>query len=79
MQGMPQRVANDLEAVQGPHRRQNMGGVYPLPTPRLDELTVATPDEQHVEEQGLGRPSDQSGATFTEERGIEPGIRELQA
>jgi len=40
---------------------------------------AAAPREQRLKEQVLRRPSDQSDATFTEDRGIEPGIRELQA
>ena len=76
---MPHRFADHLDAVQGPHRGQNMGGVGPLATPRLDQLAVAAPREQRVEEQRLRRPGDEAGAKFTEDRGIEPGIRELQA
>ena len=79
MQGMPQRFAHHVEAVQGPHRREDMGGVRPLPTPRLDELAIAAPREQGLEEQRLRRPSDQAGAKFTEDRAIKSRIRQLPA
>jgi hypothetical protein len=76
---MPKRFANHLNAVQGPHGRQNMGGVCPLPTPRLDELTLAAPREQPVKQERLCRSGQQAAATSAQDRGIEPGLRELQA
>ena len=79
LQGAAPRFANHLEAVQSPHRCEHMGGVRPLPTPRLHELVVAAPCEQGLEEQILRRPSDEAGAKFTENRGIKPRIRPLQA
>jgi hypothetical protein len=47
--------------------------------PHFNELAAAAPREQRIEEQVLRRPSDQSAAKFAEDRGIEPGISELQA
>jgi hypothetical protein len=76
---VPHRFADDLKAIQSPHRRQNMRGVGPLAATRLDQLALATPREQRIEEQILRRPSDQPAAKFAEDRGIKPGIGELQA
>src|SRR5262245_19029932 len=56
-----------------------MCGVRPLPAPRLDELMVTAPREQGLEEQRLRRAGDESAAKFTEDRGVESGVCELQA
>jgi hypothetical protein len=79
VEGMPQRFADHLDPVQGPHGRQNMGGVRPLPSPRFDEATVAAPCEEPVKQERFRRPSQQVAATCAEDRRIEPGVRELQA
>jgi hypothetical protein len=50
IQGMPHRFADDLEAIQRPHRRQNMRGVGPLAATPLKQLALAAPGEQGVKE-----------------------------
>jgi hypothetical protein len=47
---MPHRFADDLEAIQRPHRRQNMRGVGPLAATPLKPLALAAPGEQGVKE-----------------------------
>jgi hypothetical protein len=79
MQGVAPRFADHLEPVQGPYSGANVGGVRALPAPRFDELAAAAPSEQRSEAQGLRCSGKQSGARFTEDRGIEPRICPLQA
>ena len=78
LQSVAQRFTDHLDAVQSPHRRKNER-IRPSPPPRLDELAVAAPREQGLEEQRLRRPSNPSGAKFIEDRGIKPRICQLQA
>ena len=56
-----------------------MRGIGPLAAARLDQPMVAAPREQRVEEQILRSASQQAGAKFTEDGGIESRVRELQA
>ena len=79
IEGVVYCFANHLEAVQGLDCSENMGGPRPLPTPRVHELAVAAPREQGLEEERLRCARDESGAKFTEDRGIKPRIRQLQA
>jgi hypothetical protein len=65
--GVPHRFANHLEAVQGPHGSQNMGGVGALAAPGLDQVAVTAPCEQRVEEHILRRAGNKSGAKCTED------------
>jgi hypothetical protein len=74
---MPQRVADHLAAVQGPHRGEEMGRVGALAAPRVDEVAAAAPREQRLEEQRLRRPGEQAAATCPADRGSDPGIREF--
>lgn len=67
IQRVPQRFADHLDAVEGPHRGEYVGGVRPLPAPRLDELMMAAPREQGIEQQGLRRSRDQPRAKFTQD------------
>jgi hypothetical protein len=67
IQGLPHRVADDLEAIQRPHRRQNMRGVGPQAAMYLNQLALAAPGERVVKEQIFSRPSDQSATKFTED------------
>jgi hypothetical protein len=43
IQDMPQRFADDLDAIQRPHRRKYMRGVGPLAAMRLNQLVVTAP------------------------------------
>jgi hypothetical protein len=43
LEGVPQRFADHLEAVQSSHGRKTRCGVSSLPGPRLDQVAVATP------------------------------------
>jgi hypothetical protein len=79
IESVPHRFADHLDPVQGPHGRQHMGGVGALAAPGLAQVAVAAPCKQRVEEQILRRSGNESGAKFTQDRGIEPRIRELQA
>jgi hypothetical protein len=78
-QGMPQRVADDLAAIQRPHRRQHRRGGGPLAAPPLQQLARAAPGEQGGTEHICRRPSAQSATTCTEDRGVEAGSCELPA
>ena len=79
IQGMPQRFAHHLDAVQGPHRGQEVRGVGALAASCHDQWAIAAPREQGIDEQRRHRPRDEARAKFTEDRGIAPGIRALQA
>ena len=67
IEGVPHRFADHLDAIQGPHGGQNMGGVGALAAPGLDQVAVTAPCEQRVEEQILRCAGHQSGAKFTED------------
>jgi len=79
IQGVAQRFANHLAAVQGPYRRENGCGASPLPAPRGDELMASAPRQQRLEEQGLRCSGNQSGAKCTEDWGIKPWLCPLHA
>src|SRR5262245_18888327 len=79
MEGVAPRVADHLAAVRALNRREHRRGVPPRSPPRLDESVVAAPREPGLEEQQLRRPRDPTGAKCPEDRGLEPGIRVLQA
>jgi hypothetical protein len=79
MQGVAPRVADHLEAVQGPHRGQDRRRVGALPAPRLDELVVVAPRGPGIAQQRRGCACDEAGAKCPEDRRITPGLRELQA
>lgn len=79
IQGVAQRFANRLEAVQGSYRGRGRRRIGPLAASGPDQLAVAAPREQGLEEERLRRTRDEVGAKLTEERGIEARVRECQA
>jgi hypothetical protein len=76
---MAHRFANHLEAVQGSYRGPDRRRIGPLAASGLDQLAVAAPCEQGIEEERLRRTRDEAGTNLTEDRGIKPGLGELQA
>jgi hypothetical protein len=65
---MPQGFADHLNPVEGPYRRQDMRQVGALATPGFDQLAVAAPREQCLEQEGLCRTCDEAAPMSTHVR-----------
>ncbi len=68
-----------LGPVQGPHHRQDMRRVGALAASGVDQVTVAAPREQRIEQERLRRVCDAARAKFAEDRRIESRVRQFQA
>ncbi len=71
---MAEGLADEFDPVEHPHRRQHLRRVSALPPPRLDQLPLAAPPQEGVEEEPLRVALDQPRAELDEHRGIEARV-----
>ena len=75
---MPHRFGNNLDAVQRPHRGQDVRRIGPLVPMRLEQLALTAPDKEGIEQELLAATDDQARAKLAQDRGIKARIRKFQ-
>lgn len=75
----PQRLADELHAVQCAHRGQHLCGIGPLPAPGLQHSRVGQPGQNHVQDPFLQPMREKPGPEVSQDGEVEPRIIQLQA
>ena len=79
LEGVAQRLADQVEPVERAHRRQDGGRVGPLPAARLDQPGHLAAVEQGVEQELLRPARHQPRAEVAKDGEVEAGVDQLQA
>ncbi len=75
----PQRLADELHAVQRAHRGQHLCGIGPLPAPGPQQSRVGQPGQNHVQDPFLQPMREKPGPEASQDGEVEPRIIQLQA
>ena len=76
---MAERLAHELQTIEGTNGGQDVAGVGALPTVRLEQADSAEALQHQIEEQPLCSTIDQATTKPTQDRVIESWIVEVQA
>ena len=78
VQGMPQRLADQLQSVEGANGGQDRGRIGALASPCLQQPGGREARQHGLEQEQLRLAGNQSTAELRQHRGIEPGIGQLE-